>query len=109
MPADDLWIGEMLGVEVGGVKVLLVNVDDEIQAYLDRCPHKASLLSEGDLEGQKLTCATHLWEFNVLTGCGINPESSRLMRFPARVENGLIYVEVPEAEAIPAAVDSEED
>ena len=37
MPFDDLWIGEMLGVEVEGVKVLLLNVEDEVRAYLDRC------------------------------------------------------------------------
>ena len=32
MPFDDLWIGEMLGVEVGGVKILLLNVEDEVRA-----------------------------------------------------------------------------
>ena len=105
MPFDDLWIGEMLGVEVGGVKVLLLNVEDEVRAYLDRCPHRASVLSEGNLEGLTLTCATHLWEFNALTGRGINPESSQLIRFPVRIENGMIYVEVPEADAIPQHVD----
>ena len=46
MPLDDLWIGEMLGVEAGGVKVLLINVEGAVQAYLDRCPHRASALSE---------------------------------------------------------------
>ncbi|MBA2284489.1 MAG: Rieske 2Fe-2S domain-containing protein [Ktedonobacteraceae bacterium] len=46
MPLDDLWIGEMLGVEAGGVKVLLINVEGAVQAYLDRCPHRASPLSE---------------------------------------------------------------
>ena len=29
MPLDDLWIGEMLGVEVGDVKVLLINVETD--------------------------------------------------------------------------------
>ena len=99
MPFDDLWIGEMLGVEVGGVKVLLLNVEDEVRAYLDRCPHRASLLSEGNLEGLTLTCATHLWEFNAVTGRGINPERSRLISFPVRIENGMICVELPEVDA----------
>ena len=109
MPLDDLWIGEMLGVEAGGVKVLLINVEGAVQAYLDRCPHRASRLSEGNLEGLILTCATHLWEFNALTGRGINPESSKLIRFPVRIENGMIYVEVPEADNIPQHVDEGED
>jgi toluene monooxygenase system ferredoxin subunit len=108
IPFDDLWVGEMLGVEVAGVKVLLLNVEDEVRAYLDRCPHRASLLSEGNLEGFTLTCATHLWEFNALTGGGINPESSRLIRFPVRIENGKISVEIPEANAVPQHIDGGE-
>jgi toluene monooxygenase system ferredoxin subunit len=104
MSFDDLWIGEMQGVEVGGVKILLLNVEDEVRAYLDRCPHRASMLSEGSLKGFTLTCATHLWEFNALTGRGINPESCQLVRFPVRIENGMISVEIPEAGAIPLRV-----
>jgi len=109
MQLDDLWIGEMLGVEAGGVKVLLINVEGAVQAYLDRCPHRASALSEGNLEDLTLTCATHLWEFNALTGRGINPESSKLIRFPVRIENGMICVAVPEAGAIPQHFDEGED
>ena len=109
MQLDDLWIGEMLGVEAGGVKVLLINVEGAVQAYLDRCPHRASALSEGNLEDLTLTCATHLWEFNALTGRGINPESSKLIRFPVRIENGMICVAVPEAGTIPQHVDEGED
>ena|ERR1700676_2955878 len=109
MPFDDLWIGEMIGVDVGSVKILLLNVEDELQAYLDRCPHRASALSEGTFEGCTLTCATHLWEFDALTGRGINPESTRLIRFPVRVENGMICVEIPEVSAIPQHVDQGED
>lgn len=99
MPYDDLWIGEMVGVEVGGVNVLLLNVEDEVRAYLDRCPHRASLLSDGTLDGRTLTCATHLWEFNALTGSGINPESSRLVHIPVRIEHGMIAVEIADARA----------
>jgi toluene monooxygenase system ferredoxin subunit len=109
MPFDDLWIGEMLGVEVGGVQVLLLNVEDEVRAYLNRCPHRGSPLSEGNLESLTLTCATHLWEFNALTGGGINPESSRLIRFPIRIEHGMIYVEISAANAIPHHIDEGEE
>ncbi len=59
MPFNDLWIGEMLPVKVGGVNVLLVNVEDDVRAMLDRCPHRSTPLSDGMLEGSKLTCALH--------------------------------------------------
>lgn len=95
MPFADLWIGDLVGVEIAGRRVLLVNIEDEIRAYDDRCPHQDSPLSEGDLEGEVLTCARHLWEFDALTGCGINPPTSQLSAYPVCVEDDMIYVGIP--------------
>jgi toluene monooxygenase system ferredoxin subunit len=39
---DDLWNGEMMGLEVDGNHILLINVDDRIYAYADACPHQKS-------------------------------------------------------------------
>ncbi|HLH68688.1 MAG TPA: Rieske 2Fe-2S domain-containing protein [Candidatus Dormibacteraeota bacterium] len=108
MPAEELWIGEMLGVEVAGINVLLVNVDDQVHAFLDRCPHRASRLSEGELEGAKITCPTHLWEFDALSGRGINPESSRLVEFPCRIVDGMIQVCLPDPSRLPEPEAAEE-
>lgn len=109
MPAEELWIGEMVGVEVGKVNLLLVNVDEEIHAYLDRCPHRASKLSEGELEHARIICPTHLWEFDALSGRGINPETSQLIEFPCRIINGVIHVCVPDPGSIPEPNRTEED
>jgi toluene monooxygenase system ferredoxin subunit len=96
MPFEDLWIGEMIGLEVAGVPVLLVNTDAEVRAYLDSCPHQRSRLSEGELAGCVLTCGTHRWEFDALTGQGLNPSTSQLARLPVRVQEGMIEVVVQE-------------
>ena len=75
----------MTAVMVDGETVLLVNVDGSVRAYSNRCPHQASSLDEGDLDGETLTCAKHLWEFNAVTGCGINPDDATLTtRLPGR-------------------------
>src|SRR5205823_99306 len=93
---DDLWSGEIAGVEAEGWKIVLINCDGEIRAYEDRCPHLENPLSEGDLEGTKLTCAFHLWEYDVLTGKGLNPQGSCLKEFPVRVESDMILVGLPD-------------
>jgi toluene monooxygenase system ferredoxin subunit len=37
----------------------------------------------------------HLWEFNVATGCGINPDNAQLTGFGCQVgEDGIIYVDI---------------
>jgi toluene monooxygenase system ferredoxin subunit len=94
MPLDELWIGELIGVEAGGQKIVILNAGGEVRAYEDRCPHLSSLLSEGDLDGTILTCSTHLWEFDCLTGAGVNPRSCGLKAHPVRIEDGTIYVGV---------------
>ncbi len=68
MSAEDLWEGELTGVQLGGKKIVLLNVAGEIRAFEDRCPHLGFQLSEGSLDGSTLTCVNHLWEFDALTG-----------------------------------------
>jgi nitrite reductase/ring-hydroxylating ferredoxin subunit len=46
MALDDLWEGDMVGVEVGAAKVLLINIDGDLHAYRNVCPHQASALHE---------------------------------------------------------------
>ena len=92
---DDLWEGEVRGVNLGGVDVVLCNVDGELFAYEDRCPHLANPLSRGVLDHHTLTCAAHEWEFDARTGQGVNPQAARLKPFPVRVDDDRIFVEMP--------------
>jgi toluene monooxygenase system ferredoxin subunit len=95
MPAADLWQGELVGIQLGGKKIVLVNVAGEIRAFEDRCPHLGSQLSAGNLDGSTLTCATHLWEFDALTGKGTNPGNCQLTVFDTRVRADQIELLVP--------------
>ena len=89
---DDLWQGEMRTVNIDGRDVLLCNIDGEVHAYQDRCPHLANPLSEGELRDNILTCAAHQWVFDARTGNGVNPEDACLRRFPVRVDGDRILV-----------------
>jgi toluene monooxygenase system ferredoxin subunit len=91
---DDLWSGDMSTCVVDRVSVLLVRVDDDVYAYEDRCAHLGVPLSRGRLVGCTLTCSAHEWQYDVTTGRGVNPERARLRRFPVRVEDGHVAVDV---------------
>ena len=95
---DDLWIGEMIGVVVGGTRVLLVNVEGEVSAFEDRCAHLAVPLSEGRLEGALLTCSAHAWQYDARTGESQNPRGARLRALPVRIEGEELFVDVSPAE-----------
>ncbi len=91
---DDLWAGEKLGVSVRGRQVLLLNLDGRIVAFEDRCPHLGLALSHGELDGERLVCTGHRWEYDVSTGAGINPVSARLTPLRVVVECETIFVDV---------------
>lgn len=90
---DDLWVGEMINVQVGDEHILLVRLtSDDIRAYQGHCPHQKSILADGELEGHTLTCAAHLWQFNLCTGKGVNPEGCHLNRHESKVQDSTIFV-----------------
>jgi toluene monooxygenase system ferredoxin subunit len=95
---DDIWAGEMTAVHLGAAAVLLCNLDGTLVAYEDRCPHLASPLSEGALDGGVLTCAAHEWQFDARTGRGVNPTSACLRRYPVRLDGEQIFVGLREEE-----------
>ena len=94
----------MMGLEVNGERILLVNIDDCIYAYADACPHQKSLLSEGTLTNKIIRCARHHWEFDVCTGSGVNPRNTCLRVFPIRVDGPDILVDVDAVTPLGAAV-----
>ena len=90
---DEVWEGELVTRQVDGVNVLFVNIEGEVHAYRDRCPHAGTPLNQGLLEGSVLTCPTHLWQFDVANaGIGVNPKNCRLTSFPVKVESGKVLV-----------------
>ena len=93
---DALWPGEMVGVQVGNMKVVLINHEGTVHAFEDRCAHQAALLSKGRLDGKVLTCSVHHWCYDVSNGEGINPRNSHLRRLPTKIEDEQIFVDVEE-------------
>lgn len=91
---DDLWEGELAPAVVGGVPVVLIRTAAGVQAYEDRCAHLGVRLSEGTLDGRVLTCRAHHWQYDVVTGRGVNPQSACLSRFAVEIRDGAIYVDV---------------
>jgi toluene monooxygenase system ferredoxin subunit len=96
MAETELWAGEMLGRCVGGQPVLLLNVDGKICAFEDRCRHQGVALSEGRLAGGVLTCRAHEWQYDAVTGRGLNPAEAQLRPIAVKIEAGAIWVDVAE-------------
>jgi len=93
---SDLPPGSCMSVELDDTErgVALFNVDGELFALDNTCPHAGGPLGEGTLQGDLVRCPWHGWKFNVRTGyCLKHPiHEWAVSCFPLRVENGIIQV-----------------
>jgi nitrite reductase/ring-hydroxylating ferredoxin subunit len=86
--------GAMRGVEVDGVPVVLsLSESGEVCAIADTCSHMGAPLSEGEREGNVVTCPWHGSRFDLCSGALLQgPASTPQQRFEARVRDGWVEV-----------------
>ena len=75
-----------LGVEVDGTAWVVARLDDEVVAFEDRCPHRLAPLSAGRVEGGRLRCPYHGWEFDRHGRCTLIPSNGPGAPIPARAQ-----------------------
>ena len=91
---SDVTPGSTRRVTVGGVGVLLCNVDGEFYAIEDVCSHDGGALDQGELEGCRIICPRHGANFDVRTGEALTlPAILPLPTYKVRVEGDDIYIE----------------
>lgn len=76
---SDMSPGTMKKISIDGKDIVVVNVEGEFCAIDDSCTHSGASLSEGTLEGCRVTCGWHKAEFDCKTG--------KLVKFPAKINN----------------------
>ena len=87
-------VGQVKAAEVNGVSVCLANVDGELSALDNVCPHRQGPLGQGWLEGEAVVCPWHSWAFNAKTGVAEYPAGVRVGSFAVRVEGEDVLVEI---------------
>lgn len=90
---DELPERRPLGLQAGGVSLVLIRRGDEVVALGDRCPHLGAPLHDGMLDDSgRLVCRAHGWRFDVFA----MPENGELpggcIPIPLRVRHGRIEV-----------------
>ena len=68
---SDFPAGGMRAANLEGTTVLLANVNGNIYAINNKCPHMGGNLSKGMLKGTVVTCPVHGSQFDVTTGKNI--------------------------------------
>ena len=86
--------GQVAEAEVEGRAFCLANVNGELTALDNVCPHREGPLGQGWIEGDAVVCPWHSWAFNVKTGVSEYPVNEVVKVFPLRIEGEDVLVNV---------------
>lgn len=101
---DDLTAQGRKLVKVGAKQIALFHGEKGVFACNNRCPHEGYPLMEGSLtDGCILTCNWHNWKFD-LEGGETLVGGDTLRRYPVRIEDGAVWVEVTDPPPLERAV-----
>ncbi len=105
---EDRWsrVGPLEGIPRLGARVfrserhgdiaVFRTAGDTVFALLDRCPHKGGPLSQGIVFGERVACPLHGWTIGLADGQAVAPDKGCARRFPTRVEDGMVLVQLEE-------------
>jgi nitrite reductase (NADH) small subunit len=85
--------GRVIEVEREGVAICLANVNGELSALDNWCPHRRGPLGQGWLEGESVVCPWHSWTFHAATGVAEYPLGEQVKVFPLSIQGDDVLVE----------------
>lgn len=89
----DIPPGAIKLVDVRGERIGVANVGGDFHAFSDECTHDGGPLSDGDLEGEVVTCPWHFSRFNIRTGEIVeSPAEEVIQVYEVKIEDGGIFV-----------------
>ena len=90
----DLPPGKVMSIAVGDKMIALCNVGGTFYALDNVCLHRGGPLSEGYLDGDKVECPWHAWQYDVKTGAvTMNPEM-KVATYEVKVDGADVLVAV---------------
>lgn len=77
----------------GGRAIAVRDSAGAIRVFQGTCPHQRRSLADGDLCDDVLTCAAHMWAFDIRSGEGIQGAEADLAEYPTTIEDGQVLVD----------------
>jgi nitrite reductase/ring-hydroxylating ferredoxin subunit len=91
---EEVPAGTIREYAIEGKVVALANVGGKLFAINNVCLHRGGPLGEGELEGQKVTCPWHGWQYDVTTGKLVANPAVGVETFPVEVRGDDIFVDI---------------
>ncbi len=96
MAAAELADGTPTKTMFGSTSVMLVRRGDVVHALKETCSHLGGPLSQGELDGDTITCPWHFSTFRLRDGSVVHgPATSRQLSYEARITEGQVELRGP--------------
>lgn len=76
----------------GTAAICVANVDGEISAMDNLCPHRQGPLGQGNVENGKVLCPWHGWAFDTKTGEAAHNPNAKVKVYEVKVEGDDVLV-----------------
>ncbi len=86
--------GMVIEAQVEGVEICLANVNGQLSALDNICPHRQGPLGQGWIEGEAVVCPWHSWTFSLKSGESEYPVHERVDVFAVKVEGEDVLVDL---------------
>ncbi|MDD4786037.1 MAG: Rieske (2Fe-2S) protein [Pirellulales bacterium] len=93
---SDVPEGRAKAFTIAGREIALFHVKGRFYALDDYCPHMGESLSIGEVYGDAVLCARHLWAFRLADGVCLDVPSLSAGTFEVRVEGDDVLVRIAE-------------
>lgn len=87
----------LLEIEVGGKKVCIAKVKEDLYACSNKCPHAGGIIADGFIDAfNNIVCPLHRYKFNLQNGRNISGEGYYLKTYPMRQNDEGVYIGIEE-------------
>jgi nitrite reductase (NADH) small subunit len=83
--------GEAREFECGAHTICVANMDGTYAAVDNVCPHRGGPLGQGLVEGAKIVCPWHGWEFDLATGNNPFTPNLSVAAYDLKVDGDAVY------------------
>ena len=86
--------GEAKEFPCGAKLICIANVDGDLSAMDNLCLHRGGPLGQGLVDGGKVVCPWHGWQWDPKTGQAGHNANAKVAVYPLKIENGDVLVEI---------------
>ena len=79
----------------------LFNVEGDVFAIDDSCPHQGASLCGGRLDGRVIQCCAHGLRFDLRSGYLLNSTQLKVANYPVEIIDGQVFIVIVPEESVP--------